>query len=361
MRRASLLFCLLLLVLSSLGQDMQKPYGVGVRTYYGFLVPHRPVMRHLAQSHLPGIELYLEKHTDGSELYHRLHHRPSYGVGLYYTDLGNEQLLGKAVALFPYLNFPLLGGGYNFHWKFRVSSGLGYITQPFDQATNHKNVAIGSNFNALVGLMTEIDWHRDPVSFNAGLSVTHFSNGAALSPNLGLNIPGVHVGLRLDIGQATPIDTSIMFSAWDPHRSWNVLASMGYKQTGAPGGKTYLAYTMSLIHRRDYAMKSALTYSLDLFYNESLRFRYREDIGPLPSDLSILQVGANIGYTLKISRFEILIHQGIYLYDNYRLQGLLYNRIGYRYRINDHLTAITRLKAHLTKADYLEYGFSYKF
>jgi len=56
---------------------------------------------------------------------------------------------------------------------------------------------------------------------------------------------------------------------------------------------------------------------------------------------------------------SIPIQLGAYLYNKYQISEV-YQVIGLRYRFLPHWIAGLQLKAHLGKADYIQYGIGYK-
>lgn len=366
-------------IVNSPEPDIQPPefaYNIVSRTEYGFLIPHRPGMRHLVQGHVSTFELGYEIATRGRKEWEYLYNYPEYGVALYYANLGNKEVLGQAIGFIPYINYPLYKTD-KFSLKLRTGAGMAWVTQPFKQEENHKNIAIGSPLNSLVTFLGEAEYRlTQGLSVSTGLTFNHLSNSAAVTPNLGLNVPSVHLSLKghfnTNAVYGKPvIDESTQLSALvdDPYplsefkkaHNYFVLANIGYKEIYPPEGPKYLASALSFLYRYQYCRKAALTLGADVFYSTSIEPRYNlENEDQIENQLQILQPGISFGYTQNMGKIDIYLTEGIYLYSKYKGDGLIYTRLGVRYFINEQWLAAIALKAHAAKADYFEYTIGYR-
>ena len=71
------------------------------------------------------------------------------------------------------------------------------------------------------------------------------------------------------------------------------------------------------------------------------------------------EVAVTFGHRWQFGRWGILADAGFYLYRPKDIKRAYYEGVGLSYHINPRLQAIARLKAHLSTADYMEWGFSY--
>ncbi len=65
-----------------------------------------------------------------------MYNYPFIGLACWYSGLGGTKPLGSAIAVFPYINFPLLRTE-NFNLYFRTGAGLGYLTRKYDRYDNY--------------------------------------------------------------------------------------------------------------------------------------------------------------------------------------------------------------------------------
>lgn len=346
----------------SAGESLEdkKTHYVGARYAYGFIIPHRAIMRNIISGHVPAIELYYERPTNGSKQWQRLHNYPTIGVTLYRANLGNEEQLGAATGLFPYIIFPIGSQEKTFRPSFKVGTGLGYIEKRFDQENNHQNTTIGSHLNALIQLQSQVEFDIGRFNGAVGLSFTHFSNASARVPNLGINVPGAQfsLGYAFQVGSSNTTDDPDI--EWTPRNRFFVVGSSGFKETYPAGGVKYMAYALQGMYMRDFSKKSSYNVGIDVMYNSSLVFRWEQDNPELDNNFAMTQIGLNGGWTYRVGDFDITLQTGIYLLSKFKTDGATYNRIGYRWHFSDKYWVGTRLKTHGPKADYFEIAFGYR-
>jgi len=72
------------------------------------------------------------------------------------------------------------------------------------------------------------------------------------------------------------------------------------------------------------------------------------------------QIGWQLGYGFwGNAQLAAFVQQGVYLYSLENLEGKLYQRIGIRRIMNEHLQFTASLKTHFAQADHLEFGILY--
>ena len=172
----------------TVAQDtIAHPFSFYTGYHRGFLIAHRPLVAPLQEDKINGLEMALTKQTNGDRLWHHIYGFPEMGLSLSLWDLGNKRMLGKSVALIPYLDFPVIDGrrialDLKFGW------GAGFIQKNFDAEDNYKNVAVGSNLNFALILQPHIKVNLSQrISFTGGISLTHYSNAACqkkLNPSI---------------------------------------------------------------------------------------------------------------------------------------------------------------------------------
>lgn len=129
----------------------------------------------------------------------------SVGVGVSYLNLGNDQKLGSAFALYGYMNQPFYNGKH-FGIGLRPSVGVAAISKryanTYEGTSLYKdhtgaNWSIGSILNAYLALQLYMDF---PIKEGWAITVNggwqHMSNGSVMHPNAGYNIFGGEIGVR---------------------------------------------------------------------------------------------------------------------------------------------------------------------
>lgn len=319
----------------------------------GFMVPHREEIRGLVTNHSKGFEVGAIWNTDGSKAWHHRYNFPLWGVEGYFSDLGNDAL-GKqgAMTLFtriPNFRRPNVSG----YWHFGI--GAGYSNATWDLENNNKGIVLGSHFNTTLSLGYYTEWCvSQRLSINAGLRMTHLSNGAVVMPNLGTNNAAISLGCRYMLKDEV-VSTAISNIPAVRGIQMNIGLSTGLRQNQPAGGPTHFVHTLSAggTYRLNYG--SSIHAGADVFYNLSLRPLLARDHGEYGT-ADLLQTGVFVGYGQHFDRLEFRILAGYYLSSVYQGNGSLYHRFGFRYRINDHFMAQLHLKTHFAKADYPEIG-----
>lgn len=141
-----------------------------------------------------GQEWGLRLHTRGREPWQAWQRYPVFGLSVAHFRLG-AQAHGDAWGLLPNLAVPLLRKG---PWLavFRLGTGLGYVTHPYDFFKNPGQNAIGSHWNNFTQFRLGAEFRPEAHwSIQAGAALSHFSNGASALPNYGVNLPGAFLSV----------------------------------------------------------------------------------------------------------------------------------------------------------------------
>lgn len=351
--------------------------GLGAELHFGFVAPHRDIMKHLVRGHAYGISFYKEIQTRGSIPSWHLHYgRPSTGVEIAFYDFGNPDQLGYGIVPLYYVRLPLnvprdintSGAMVNdlkpslpfFSHELRLGIGPGFLTKTYDLDKNPKNFASASAVNA--GLMmhysagVRISRH---LRFHMGLRLAHWSNGAFKMPNLGINLFTLNTGLAWH-PRGLP-DVQRKYRSTEARRWLNTSTlGMGLKEIFPPGGNKYLTYTLTHQTERDISNKVRLGICADLFYITANRVLMARDGFAEVKTSDILQAGLAGTWGLKFGLFDVNFMLGAYVRDKYKGNGDIYSRYGIRRQFGRHLVTSLMLKTHAAKADHFEMGIGYR-
>lgn len=133
--------------------------------------------------------------TNGTKQWHHDWNFPRVGVGFYTADFFNDEELGSPMALYGFFNNELKKWG-RFSINFEGAAGIAYNWQPYDPVENPTNTAIGS-YNTVYldfGLRGQYMLGKS-FQLDLAYTFTHFSNGASVLPNHGINMTGPKVSL----------------------------------------------------------------------------------------------------------------------------------------------------------------------
>ncbi|MDO8367366.1 MAG: acyloxyacyl hydrolase, partial [Saprospiraceae bacterium] len=185
-KRASHSACILLLACWAYTLPAQK-ISLDASIYQGSVWRHSPKLTTQSGEHIGGQEIGFRIHTTGKYDWQAWQHYPAFGLSLGHFRLG-EGSHNEAFALLPHLSIYLLRAG---PWsaQFRVGTGLAWVTKPYDWFSNSGQNALGSHWNNITQFRLGAEFRATPrLRFNAGGSMTHFSNGGSALPNFGVNV-----------------------------------------------------------------------------------------------------------------------------------------------------------------------------
>jgi len=368
---ASLVVCLLMLLFILLratslnaqttkNKEKNENYFIETKVHYGFIIKHHKKIGHLQSGHFSAFELSAGFETFGKNSWDKLYHYPTIGCAFWYSDLAKSSYLGSAYAFYPYMKFHLINQT-KFASNLRFGIGLGYLSKKFDRYNNYKGVAIGSHINAAISLLFETSWKTNSqLSINTGIGLTHFSNGAYNTPNLGINIPTLNVGSlwHLSKKQSKIIENPLPLQ--NKKYEFNTFIAFGVKEMYPPLSKKYFTCSYSEIFYKLNKHKSKYGLGLDFFYNTGNLTVLRLPTNDFNANVSIIRIGVSLAYEQVYNHLSFLIQTGPYIRSRDKTDGSIYTRIGLRYAISNHWYMNLSLKTHFGKADHIECGLGFK-
>ncbi len=298
---------------------------------------------------------------------------PSYGVGAYSGFVGDPQVFGNPNAIFGFINFPISPPGRRNVFHIEPALGLTYNLEPFDPESNPLNDAIGARMAVYFSLNFgwAYRWTRE-MDITYGIDFSHFSNGRTYTPNYGLNMLGINLGLRYhynaDQRRLDPsAEASRLLQARyrriakrpnekvENNQSINVYLAIGTVQNDFDAGTStrYGTFSGILDYQHKLNNMHSLTVGLDYFIDNSLA-------GTLPEgETDKYLIGIHAGYDFMFWRLTTLVHVGTYLTDD-RGKEPYFIRPAIRYDINDWMYAQIGLKTIGYAADWVEYGIGFR-
>ena len=361
----SLITIMVLLLLPSSAKAQNLPrhdFLISAQGHYGFIISHRNNMANVIKGHIYGAEVNYIFRTDGCKSWQQIHKYPEIGVCFLHMYLANPQQLGNLEAFYPYTNIRLNKLDRKFALNLRIGVGLAYLTKAFDRIENHQNGVIGSHFNGFVNfrlssvVMLSQAWRLD-----AGVGLTHASNAAMSTPNLGINMATVNLGLAYAFGNK--ICTFKKDSILPPEKKWqpSVIGVFGIKELEAPGGPEYFAYGIQANMYRVLNYKNKLGGGIEMAYNNATKQVWANDSVFTTKIADIVQAGVKISYSFNMNRLSLPVDFGMYVYKKQGYNGMFFHRVGLRYLVTEHIIANFTLLTHFAKADYFEWGIGYQF
>lgn len=328
-----------------------------------------------------GVEIRLGWQSTGKEWWQANAKFPSYGIGYYSGVIGDPEVMGNPNALYLWFSQPLTNPNLRHVLIWELAVGLTYDLKAWDPEDNPYNDAIGSSatvyFNANIGGKSQLNREMD---LTYGIDLTHFSNGRSFTPNYGLNMFGVNVGMRYHFN---PMQKFVQ--AQDPELILAVRPTYEYKTAppkpkgydisaylavgtvqaepeGDEEGARYGTSSFVIDFRRVYAHKGAWYIGADVFYDASLYEKSNEiknGMDPVPGDY--VNLGAHIGHEYNIWNVGLVTQVGTYLYKTIDARGNMWMRVGANYKFSDRFFAQVSLKTQNgAAADWIEWGVGYR-
>lgn len=341
----------------------QSAPGISISAKYarGYIYPHHQSFNYLIKGYTSALELNLSKDVNGQKHWHHLYRKPNVGLGYYFMDFGNQEQLGVANAIFPYISIPAFKAK-GFKVSTKCAAGVAWLSKRFDLYENKYNIAIGSNLNAYLNLNLDFDIRiTKKIYLLTGIGLTHFSNGGTQQPNKGFNIFAFQTGLRLQLHD-NEVDT-VFFQAPEPKKKneFSFIYAGGVKTLEPARTKKYYVSTFSLNAERQVSYKSRLGLGIDLFKDNSRKeYLLDEEIGT-PKGKDLFYAGGHFSYDLVFGKTSFTVQMGAYFWQRSKSFESVYHRFGLKYRFAEHWMANVTLKTFWAAADFGEWGIGYRF
>ncbi len=351
----------------------------------GYLIPHHSDMMAMYR-HATGINVKYrsainQPNGNGANI-----DKITYGYTFNLLNLGSEvagYAIGAGGLVMPQ------SGKYNY-WI--LGMGIGYLTKRYDEFGNPRNPAIGSHLNGMMHLGYHLDAGRylneQGWKMYAEAGMVHFSNANWRQPNFGINIPYLSIGAKRTLflasynyGKVIEIRPEVEAGINNKSAPWKHI-----EQIGAIPSRSCVKSPQHLVGfrlgRRQIELDQRRTFvNAVLEYNCEFprallgpRFRvganvffdksYMYSKFGLKSDAISLhdftEVAITAGSRWEYGKWGFIADAGIYLYRPDDTKRGYYEGVGVSYKATQRVYIIARLKAHLSSADYMEWGVSYQ-
>ena len=350
-------------------EDTYIPYKIKAQFIGGYLYPHdKSMIEPLTKGPMLGGELAFEWGTDGSKDWHHAFNRPDIGLALQVIDLGNPQVAGQMIGVYPYIHIPMVKNDV-VSFNAKIGGGLGFATKPCDVAAaiadprsikdkaGDFNFAIGGpvNFAITAGLSVDIKVHKH-VALTADIAYNHFSSASLSQPNAGLNMLNGYLGvkylvnkgeLKKEKGEIEELTHQLTESpnhqltespnhriTESPFKRWSgeIILSGSAKKLYYQDTQYFGCASLNVEGYYHTCRQHRIGLGFDLFFDDAYRQTVAPDVNgtyqwtneftkfkrtctPDNAWANKLRLGLNIANELTIGRVGIFAHFGIYLYD----------------------------------------------
>jgi hypothetical protein len=350
------LLCTLCLAQSQTTNDLY----INANRHYGYLLPEYQFVNYLENDNIHSIDLRLSKQTTGEDIWQQLYKYPSYGISLFVSTLGNNEVFGKQIALYPFCSINIIGNRI-FNLYYQIGPGICYVTKKYDKSTDYENIAIGSNLNIFFNfeIGTKLRLYKK-IYFTGGLAFHHYSNANLQEPNLGLNYLTIFGGLSYLLGKQSE-RTVTEIPPFHRSNDFFIVYAAGGRHSRALTGYGYFTSSVSLEMKRKLFYKFHLGIGSDLFYDTSTKSEMEsKGEGTEYKKQYDFTSGLHLSEEFVFNRLSLIIQEGIYLLLTDKVNHyVMYNRGTIRYKFSNHLMGSLSMKSHLQILDYPELGIGY--
>ncbi len=339
------------------------PKFISATANYGWVWKHHKDIVGLPDAFPKGLEVNLGWQTTGRKAWQQMHNYPRWGLQFLYYYLDDPTQLGQAFQVTPYMDlFFLRRPKHEFYVK--IGTGLSFYTKRYDEEKNPYNTLISSPINASGLLSFNYRYLlTDKWSLLFGLNFNHGSNGSSRQPNLGINIPSLQVGTHYTFHPERLKFTKQALPEYKKSLNWFTNISFSTKQSSSEplNDANYLAVTVSTYAAQRLTRKSVVLLGMDGCLDESLRYELRNNPDYQQGKYSIYRFAATAGYAFVLTeKTHIMMQNGFYVYDPYKLDIPVYQRFGFKFMPLKHVYFGYYLKTHLAKADFWEFAIGLK-
>lgn len=330
---------------------------------YGKMVPHSIYTMPLAAT-VAGFQLDAdwEIPIERRPIYQKnkkYYNQPHLGVSLLAMDMGMNTTgsqFGMAVSVGGIRPF---SDKFGIRWRF--AHGVSYLTKKYDTNLEPINYAIGSNINFMGVLTGEFRLKfTEHLGMNLGLNLTHCSNGNYKKPNVGLNAINGSFGLSY-LPHSNRTEGKRLYRL--KHKYFAYPYALGLKlairEHSIEFPQPTAIWILDFNYRLQKNSKGYWDYGIELFSDPNY---YWDQYGNLNgvSAKDTREVALKVGKVFLFGRLGLRFDLGYYaLKPVHSNKSLFYNGLGWDYRLSQNWILRNRIKAHLNKADFMEWGLSY--
>ncbi len=349
---------LLLLVCGQLfSQDFTEDLSADLNVFQGNIMPHAPDLHHFLAGHPQGFMVGVVRQTYGEEEWEQAYNFPDYGLYLLYQDFKNP-ILGHNYAIGLQYNFYFL----NRKLQFKISQGIAMTSHPHDNETNYRNSAFGSKFMENTNFALNFKQRvYGKFSVQGGLMFTHFSNGRIKSPNSGVNTYNANLGISYDFGDRKTYNKDLIAKSFKEPLKYNFVLRTGVNESLIIGSGQYAFYHPGIYVDKRFGRKFSLQAGAEIFFSNFMKdyIRYRSVAYPesnIDPDTDWKRAGLFIGTEMFINRLSFEAQLGYYVYQPFKTENKIYDRVGAKYYFYKNYFAGVSVKTHGFLAEAMEFN-----
>ncbi len=331
-------------------------YALRLSTHKGVIIAHRDTLRQATRgAHPAAIELdfswlnHSQKGWTTANCYRRT------GIVIGYTNYDNPAVLGTGSYLLLYTE-PQLTFHKRINFSFTSAVGIIFLSTVYDREQNPTNLFFSNKISGLVRVAFHASYKiNDHLQVGAGAHFNHISNGATITPNLGMNYPTASVSASYQF-QNNPLVKRQKVKTFDPLFRYSAelltVKRLIKRWDENSGRKRLIGLALSV--SKHFTHLSSWQLGTEISHDASIPAT--GDLYERQDDPFIVSVAG--GHQLTLARFHFSQLIGVYVYKKYDNQHHFFQRyiLSYdvlRYR-ETRVTLGFSLKAHIEVAEMLD-------
>ncbi|HLV45631.1 MAG TPA: acyloxyacyl hydrolase [Flavobacterium sp.] len=339
----------------------QQNWRIESQYYTGSILPHSDQITHLITDKPSGFLVSASTTAFKNSFWKKHYNYPDIGFSFHYQN-NHNQTLGDLYGLFAHYDFYF----FNRRLNLRIAQGVAFASNPFDRETNFRNLAYGSHWmpSTYFQLMYRQNIWKNWQAFG-GLFLIHHSNATIKTPNISTNTVALTAGLSYTFEKS---NNETLFENI-PEIYSKIRYSLAFRSgineshIVGMGQKPFYHFTFATYKRLGYT--GSIQLGTELFLSNTVKETIAFIVNSfpesdLPADTDWKRIGVFAGYEMHLNRLSLEGNVGIYVYDKYKENGALYQRLGLRYYVTKNWFGSMSLKTHFAKAEAFELGIGYK-
>lgn len=310
--------------------------------------------------------------VDGSKSWQNLYNDFRFGLGAFYGRFNYSKHLNNPFAFYGFAGFSPIKYK-NFTFKNELALGIVGVFDCYG-SDNQYNVAVSLPIETYFHLDFQGFWKlNNYFDFSTSLAFIHFSNGAVLKPNKGINTLSLELGLTYHPQRITkdnilpqPID-----STEKSKQNWYINTFAGIHAVGFDYMKTdsykksvqksYIVYGLQGRYLRNLTEKYSIGAGLECLQNTAVG---KTDsvylVHPEKRDydyIDKMSAGMFLSFQYNISNLSVYLEPGHAFWQVHGYASREYQRLGLKYNLTDYIVVQMALRAYnFHVADWIEWG-----
>lgn len=339
-------------------QDTTSSYSVvGIRSNYGFIIPHSKKIENLSHTNPWGIEMDFSWHLTSYNIWQYAFCYPRTGFSILYTNFSNPEVIGSTVAFYPFIE-PFINAENPFSLSVRFGMGPAYMTKKYDPEENPENLFNASHLSFIVLLNLGLNYRVNRnLNIRIAANYNHISNGGIKQPNLGINFPTINAGFDWSLSPVYfPDREKNLHVAPNPDKFRFDIYLFGAGTIDRKNSKTHFINGLGINFSERVSRINAITCGVEYINDGELKFLAESNMttNKYGEIVDHHRAGILFGHELLLGHFIFSQQLGFYFYSPFKPLDAVYQRYGIVYKISDRIFTGINIKAHRHTADFLD-------